>query len=225
MEKSRTIRWFSSILALVLGCGLAASASAVTITADAGSAYTPEQLLQLATPGQTTDLQNSDFLIQHNPGVPASGITGDGWDEHTLWSFNLTGDPGYASFVLAAQAGQITSAQLTLNLTTWYATLANPGPITDVVVGQGLAGVLIPPYLTAAGQSGDITLDLLSTNTPGAIMSSLLSQAGLFAMEYADDAVVNHARLVLTAERVPEPATLLLAGPVLLVGLRRRARR
>ncbi len=202
---------------VMLGAGFAQAD--ITITASASAQYSPQQLIDLGIPA-TQDLQNGDFFISKNLGSP--GITGDGWDETTTWSLDFTSDPSYAAFQAAVVGGaQITSASYTLALTTWY----QPGPITDVTRIENLfPQFVMPEFLTGstAPFTDSIVLNLLDNYSSSAMLGELAVQSGKFQMIYADDAVVDRAMIRLTV--VPEPTSLLLALPaLLLVRSRRRA--
>src|SRR5262245_60625681 len=78
-------------LTAILSLALAASAQAdVTIIAQANGSTSPGVV------PATQSLTNGDFIILANP---QANVTGDGWDETTIWNFNLAADPNYAAFI------------------------------------------------------------------------------------------------------------------------------
>lgn len=125
----------------------AATAQAQTVSAIARGDIDPGRVRP------TMNLLNGDFLILANPAAP---VTGDGVDETTIWTFDLTRDRDYELFA-SGRLPKIERATLTLELTQFFAV----GPVTDIVGPARLPRIVLPHFLTA-GQTGMITLDLLS---------------------------------------------------------------
>lgn len=172
-------------LIAALGSAIArvAFAAEVTIFATAHGSPTP------ALGPNDQYLTNGDFLIWPNLLAP---VTGDGIDEVTSWTFDFTNDPSFASF---PQDGILTGALLTLTLTTPF----SPGPPTDYVqIGSaGLPLVPMPLFLNAS--TGTIEFELLDYMCASAVLEQVNYFSFKLPMYYAEDAVVSHAQLALTA--------------------------
>jgi hypothetical protein len=196
---------FAAILSLALA---ASSQAGITVHAEASGSTSP------GTVPSTQSLINGDFTILPNP---LANVTGDGWDETTIWNFNLAADPNYASFI---QQGTLTAAALSITLTTGYPN----GPITDGVHPDGpFVTIGIPQFLPGPG-TGSINFDLLSYWNGTDFLSFIAAHNGVLPMVYGDDAIVSHAEIRLTSAPAPAGA-MVLGGAGLALISRRRMRR
>jgi hypothetical protein len=216
MNAHHTRRTAASLGLALLAFTSWATASDLQISATARSA-----MAQPTTVPGNQNLVNGDYTIFANPDWPNNFyLTGDGIDETTRWSFDFTGDPGYAAFLAN---GTVTEATYSITLTTKYFFdgIGPPGAIT--YPNDGVGGLF--PLWNLSGQmtgvGGEWSRAVFTTNLVGNLGMSgtelygwLASHAGLFPMIFADDAVVVESTLTLMAAPVPEPASLamLLAG-------------
>jgi hypothetical protein len=174
--------------------GLRASGEELTVSAEAFGSSSPPVLTQ-------SSQQNGDFIITDSPG-PCSVTVGDGEDELTTWSLDLTEDPGFAAF--DASPGVLSAAVLTLTLTPPETPCA-PGPpwgiTTDVFRITGL-----PDIVTTTIQSlpvevtSTVQVSLLGDGeryTEEQILGAIQAGNGIVPFQYSDDAVVSYARLEL----------------------------
>ncbi len=157
------------------------------------------------TPIVGGDLQNGDFLIQHNR-VPPSLPTGDGSDEVTRWLFDFSSDSNLAFFPISSP---LNSALLTLTLFP-----ANGLLTTDATGVFGGKVIRIPeiPGIPAVGTTGTVSIELLDFGfTSTDIINSFDPVTNTIPWVYADDAVVSYAELELTVEveSSPEPTNIL----------------
>ena len=164
----------------------------IKITATASGSLTPP------TAPPTDTVTNGDFLIGPNP---AAGLTGDGQDEETSWTFKFAGDP---NFLLFSPSRPLTSARLTLTLTPEDALIATDGVLIE---GLGTIGGSIPnaPEIQGlpVGVTNTIHMQLLN-RLPGyssaAILGVFSAGGGQIPMRYADDSIISSAKLELTQE-------------------------
>ncbi len=186
----RYVRMRVAVLAaLALVIGLLAPMADATVTptgpvsADAAGSETPSTAVEPAT------VTNGDFVIA---GLTASSVVGDGLDEQTSWSFDLTTDPDFASL---PASGSLITANLVLTLT--------PGPggtAADSISFGGLASVE-PAELAAlaGGVTETVNIDLLALYSEHQILNAIASSAGTVTVTYAEDAIVSAAELTLLA--------------------------
>lgn len=215
-------------LVLLVLSGIPTPAIALTITDSVSGSAAPTQVPFPPAPGQVV---NGDFLIEPNPGCtgPATncGMTGDGINDQTTWTFDFRSDPDYSDFM---SQGTLTSASLSLTLTVREAQIN-----TDVLRIRGLSNITAQIQQLTIGQTATITFDLLDFYTSNEIFDNLDStliagslpkNAGELLMLYQDDAVVSNAALSLSNNAVPIPAAVWLFGSGLLglVGIARRKR-
>ena len=182
-----------------------------TITAIAMGEVEPPQALFPAT------VMNVDFLIRGSRDtVP---VVGDGANEITTWTFDVTGDP---NFLMFDTGGLLASAMLTLTLT--------PRGLQIETDKVGIEATGLDLIATPIIQSlpldvtSTVSFDLLDFYTSADVLGALTAPGfGEIPMRYQDDSVVSFAQLDLTS--VPEPATLSTIAPGLfgLVFCRRRA--
>jgi hypothetical protein len=182
----------SAILAAILS---PSRAFPISISATAQGSLTPPTAL---FPNTVT---NGDFLIS----ASNDPLVGDGQEERTTWTFDFTEDPNFSALATAAT---LTSAKLTLTLTTCcnietdelrIQTL----PLIETEIIQGL-----PRNTTQT-----IELELLDFYSTTDILG-VLSQGigGTIPMSYFDDSLISFARLELSDDRlqsVPEPSLML----------------
>ncbi len=182
---------------LAAACALSIPAlsapAAITIGAEAFGSTTPA-----IVPGDQSEF-NGDFLIHANPSAPT---TGDGTDEATTWTFNLSADANYAAF--ATSGGPITSAVLTLTLTQWYP----EGPVTDLVRPVDMFPNIEMPHFLTAGQTGSIQFQLLDYYAAGDLWNFIQANGGTMPMIYADDAIVSYASIRIAAAPAAPVAAL-----------------
>lgn len=165
-------------------------------------------------PGTATwpnTVTNGDFTITGNS---IATLVGNGVDESTTWTFDLTTDPDYALFLPDLQ---LVSAMLTLELTPKNALIT-----TDWVGIQGLPSITAPIQSLPVYELSTVEIDLLDYYTTDQVWGALTGGAGTIAMQYSDDAILSYSKLELHA--TPEPGTivLLLAGLAGLVGLKKK---
>src|SRR5215210_2737937 len=173
---------------------------------------------------QTADfpatVTNDDFLISPLPNCTPQTcpLTGDGIDETTTWTFDLTKHPDFASF---STTKPLVSALLTLTLT-------SKDPLglitTDLVRIEGLGNICLAPTassidqncigfifgtedevrkeLSPLGEPRMIRVELLEFYSSADILGVLSANTGRIPMVYQDDAIVSSAQLDLT-NRVP----------------------
>lgn len=197
----------TAIAVLALGLAAGAAHADVAVFAQANGSTNPPLV------PATQQEQNGDFTILANP---SSNFTGDGWDETTIWNFDLAADPAYAAF---SQGATLIAADLTLTLTTQYPN----GPITDVVHPDGpFITIVMPQFLQDPG-TGSISFNLMNYWNPTDFLSFITAHNGVLPMVYGDDAIVSHAEIHLTSSAVPTPGSAaLLAAAILGVARRRR---
>ena len=164
----------------------------IKITATASGSLTPP----IAPPTDT--VTNGDFLIGSNP---AAGITGDGQDEETSWTFKFAGDP---KFPLFSPSRQLTSALLTLTLTPKDDLITTDGVLIE---GLGTIGGSIPNAPEIQGLPVGVTntihmqlLDRLPGYSSAAILGVFSAGGGQIPMRYADDSIISSAKLELIQE-------------------------
>ena len=164
----------------------------IKITATASGSLTPP------TAPPTDTVTNGDFLIGPNP---AAGLTGDGQDEETSWTFKFAGDP---NFLLFSPSRPLTSALLTLTLTPEDALIATDGVLIE---GLGTIGGSIPNAPEIQGLPVGVTntinmqlLDRLPGYSSAAILGVFSAGGGQIPMRYADDSIISSAKLELTQE-------------------------
>jgi hypothetical protein len=156
----------------------------ITITANAsGSLVPPTAVFPNA-------VQNGDFSITGNPGAID---VGEGVDEETRWTFDLTSDSAFPFF---SPTLGLAAATLTLTLTP-----RNQLIITDLVRIDvaGFGNITGPIQVLPVNVTSTIQIDLLAqpTYTPAAILAALNAGAGKIPMVYGDDSIVSAARLEL----------------------------
>ncbi len=185
----------------------AASALAIPALTSSAAISIGSEKFGSTTPGIVSgdqDLVNGDFLIHKNLLAPT---TGDGTDEATTWSFDLSSDANYAAFVAAG--GPITSAVLTLTLTQYYA----EGPVTDLVRPVDLFPNIEMPHFLSAGETGSIQFQLLDYYSASDLWNFIQANNGSMPMIYADDAIVSYANIrILAVPATPVGATAVLAA-------------
>ena len=164
----------------------------IKITTTASGSLTPPT----APPSET--VKNVDFLIGPNP---AGGITGDGEDEETSWTFNFTSDPSFPFF---SPSRPLTSALLTLTLTPKNGLVTTDGVLIE---GLGIIGGSTPNAPEIQGLPVNITntiqiqlLNRLPAYTSAAIMGVFNTAGGQIPMRYGDDATISAAKLELVQE-------------------------
>ncbi len=197
------------------------TAQAVTVAASASGSVSPQAI---SFPGTVL---NGNFLIEPNPGCtgPATncGLTGDGVNDQTTWTFDFRTDPQFNAFLLA---GPLSAATLDITLTVKEAQIT-----TDVLRIRGLVDITAQIQDLSVGQTATVRFDLLAVYGSDAILSNLSAtliggtlpkSSGELLMLYQDDAIVSAASLSLTA--VPAPTALfgLLTGIGMLTGFLRR---
>jgi hypothetical protein len=164
----------------------------ITITASASGSLTPPT----APPADT--VANGDFLIGSNP---AGGITGDGQDEETNWTFKFAGDSNFPFF---SPSRPLTSALLTLTLTPKDGLITTDGVLIE---GLGIIGgsTLNAPEIQGLPVSVTNTIHIellnrLPAYSSAAILGVFSAGGGQIPMRYADDAILSSAKLELTQE-------------------------
>lgn len=164
----------------------------IKITATASGSLTPP----VAPPADT--VTNGDFLIGPNP---AGGITGDGEDEETKWTFKFAGDPNFPFF---SPSRPLTSALLTLTLTPRDSLVTTDGVLIE---GLGTIGGATPNAPEIQGLPVNVTstiqmqlLNRLPAYSSAAIMGIFNAGGGQIPMRYADDSIVSSAKLELIQE-------------------------
>jgi len=129
---------------------------------------------------------NGDFLLGGNS---IATLVGDGLDEFTTWTFDLTRD---ADFTDLTDTSLLASAELTLTLKT------NFGIETDGITIQGLGSIVKPIRELTAGEAHTITIDLLDYFSPDTVLRAIQNSAGKLTTTYQDDAIVSFAQLELS---------------------------
>ena len=164
----------------------------IKIAATASGSLTPP------TAPPTDTVTNGDFLIGPNP---AGGITGDGEDEETIWTFKFAGDP---NFPLFSPSRPLTSALLTLTLTPKDYLVITDGVLIE---GLGTIGGSTPNAPEIQGLPVGVTntihmqlLNRLPGYTSAAILGVFSAGGGQIPMRYADDSVISSAKLELIQE-------------------------
>ena len=164
----------------------------IKIAATASGSLTPP------TAPSTDTVTNGDFLIGPNP---AGGITGDGEDEETIWTFKFAGDP---NFPLFSPSRPLTSALLTLTLTPKDYLVITDGVLIE---GLGTIGGSTPNAPEIQGLPVGVTntihmqlLNRLPGYTSAAILGVFSAGGGQIPMRYADDSVISSAKLELIQE-------------------------
>ena len=179
----------------------------IKITATAYGRRTP-------TTSSTGPVTNGDFLINLNPG----GITGDGLDEQTNWTFNFAGDP---HFPLFSPLRQLTSVLLTLTLTPKGGQVDTDGITIYQTPTQGLGSIggSTPdaPEIQnlPVGVTSTIQMELLNRIpefSSAKILGVFSAQNGKISMHYADDAIVSFAKLELIQECAVQYAVKIVCG-------------
>ena len=200
--------FFTSLILLAT----ASNGWALSITATASGSLTP------TTAPAGGEIINGDFHIIDISGTNNSPFTGDGWNEHTHWSFDFTEDPNFPSL----SAGTVLqSAMLTLTLS-----VNGDQPNTDRFE-LGSLGVVSNAAFTslARGTTATIDFELLNYYSSSSVVALILSSAGVVSAEYSDDALVSFAGLELVA--IPEPTTALILAigltGIAVAGRRRRS--
>lgn len=164
----------------------------IKITATASGSLAPP----VAPPTDT--VTNGDFLIGPNP---AGGITGDGEDEETSWTFKFAGDPNFPFF---SPSRPLTSALLTLTLTPRDGLVTTDGVLIE---GLGIIGGGTPnaPEIQSLPVNVTNTIQLQLLNrlpayNSTAIMGVFNAGGGQIPMRYADDSIISSAKLELIQE-------------------------
>jgi hypothetical protein len=129
---------------------------------------------------------NGDFLLGGNS---IATLVGDGLDEFTTWTFDLTRD---ADFTDLTDTTLLASAELTLTLKTIF------GIETDGITIQGLGSIVKPIRELTAGETHTITIDLLDYFSPDTVLRAIQNNAGKLTTTYQDDAIVSFAKLELS---------------------------
>ena len=199
LRKSHSsIPFFAIFTALTLW--VPKEAVAISIKATATGSSNP-------TPIVGGDLQNGDFLILQNPGVPTYP-TGDGADERTDWSFDFSSDSNLEFF---PTSGPLESAILTLTLSPVH---FGVGTDSTGVLGGKVIRVPDIPDIPDEGTTSTISIDLLDFGfTSADIINSIDPFTNIIPWFYTDDAVISYAELELTVEQeiesTPEPTSTL----------------
>ena len=152
--------------------------------------------VQVAPPTDT--VTNGDFLIGPNP---AGGITGDGEDEETSWTFKFSGDPNFSFF---SPSRPLTSALLTLTLTPKNGQVSTDGVLIE---GLGIIGGATPnaPEIQRLPVNVLNTIQLQLLNrlpaySSNAILGVFNAGGGQIPMRYGDDSLIHSATLDLIQE-------------------------
>lgn len=179
----------------------------IKLTATAYGRRTP-------TTSSTDPVTNGDFLINLNPG----GITGDGLDEQTNWTFNFVGDP---HFPLFSPLRQLTSVLLTLTLTPKGGQVDTDGITIYQTPAQGLGSIggstpNAPEIQNLpVGVTSTIQMELLNRIpefSSAKILGVFSAQNGKISMHYADDSIVSFAKLELIQECAVQYAVKVVCG-------------
>lgn len=193
-----------------------AEAAPGTITAVANGSVSPTTIavntaLGIDAPANT--VQNGNFTISPQCCAPVGPTTGDGINEHTIWTFD---------FCPATFEGPLTSALLTLTLTPGTGISSDSVRVIDppgalgIINPSGPGGVAAPGLQTLYNDVGGpptrtIQVDLLSSSPdpvhgtvdPGALRTLFDANAGEIPMYYQDDAVISFAKLELEPAGCP----------------------
>ncbi|MBF2025303.1 MAG: S8 family serine peptidase [Oscillatoriales cyanobacterium C42_A2020_001] len=129
---------------------------------------------------------NGDFLLGGNA---IATLVGDGLDEFTTWTFDLTHDPDFTDLT---DTTLLASAELTLTLKTTF------GIDTDGITIQGLGSIVKPIRELEAGKTDTITIDLLDYFSPDTVVQAIQTNGGRLSATYQDDAIVSFAQLELS---------------------------
>ena len=171
-----------------------ATPATITATATGSPTFTTAAYPQLT-------ITNGDFLIKNTlqgpTPQPSEVDIGDGCNEGTAWTFDLTHDANYAVF---AASPSLSAAKLTLTLTA--TTLYNNDTSTDfvVLVGSGKNITTSEIKSLPPGVTRTIVVDLLAVDAyqPQDILEEFTTNAGKISFEYWDDAFITSATIELT---------------------------
>lgn len=173
------------IAAITQGAGTADGTVTPTgpVNATATGSPTPPTATEPAT------VTNGDFTITGL--VPASTV-GDGVDEQTTWTFDLSTDPDFTSL---PPSGSLIAANLVLTVT------PGTGGTSSDTVSFGALSPVNPTELAAlpAGVTETVNIDLLHHYTEHQLLDTVAAGSGLVPMAYAEDATVTSAELTLLA--------------------------
>ena len=187
---SRLARALAALLLVataIVATGPPSSAAVDPTGPVAGSATGSTSPVTAVEPATVT---NGDFTIA---GLTTGSTVGDGVDEQTAWTIDMTADPDLASLPVS---GSLEEATLLLTLTPGAAS------VTDDTVGiAGLADVNPAGALAGlqVGVTETVAVNLLEFYSEHELLDALDGNAGTLPMTYRSDAVVSFAEVVFLA--------------------------
>lgn len=176
---------------------LIATTAATSIGPPASALVTPTGPVDGSVVGSTdpstatapATVTNGDFEISS---ATIGSAVGDGIDESTTWTIDMTGDADLAAL---PDSGSLESATLLLTLT------PSTGDVADDSVAIVGLDPLNPPSLAGLqiGITETIAVDLLEHYSGHDILDALDAAGGTLPMTYSSDAIVSFAEIELVA--------------------------